>query len=1109
METGVYVDVPDFGSVVVRERLLGLITAQSPALILICAPGGYGKSVLASQVFAAGRFDELLWVSALDEATSGDHLLVRLARALSSQQAMIGTKQSGGRALSKADALLAIDEGLKSYVGRRLCLVVDGCSSIQNVAALQDLATLLRRLTARSSALVVTCRRLDSAPGNAASCVLLTLDEGDLRFSEDEVRSLQALVGAKDGGADVTSRLMHRYCGHPALTSLVLRHRSLDEESSPPQSLRWYTDRLVQSLSQGALATLYVAALLQDDTLANISGCIPCTERLGIWEEIRTLSPLLVFDCENPSSEARLRVHAVLGDSARRLVPSMIGESSARALRAAAMGSLRSRGCYARLLRILQGDAGEDEIADWLTSLGPQLLRYVGHESVRSCLQTLSPELLSGNPSMLLLRALILREEERYDESHATALLGADIAEAQGLDQLRDSCLLLVAWLGVDASRLDVAKHALSRLESRQKRALDVDSERLVGLCATIVRIQCGETRDAADRISAALASIESARRLASDDAVRSVNAIAGLAGTFCGDWPAAARLMTNLVNRADLTPSRRVLTRANLAVCLMEMGSLREAKELLDSVIDETESARLQHLAAHAYGTRSSVNYGLGNPEQGLTDFKQCNHLMGVLAHEDVRLAELLYAAVNRRSLGLHEEALSLVEQAELILAHGTTVYLTPGDMVSLEAAAAFLSLGDVWGARRRANEALEHLSGSGAHGHLLRADLILAEADRSEGAIDAAIERLACHADYVATGSANWLTAMYVRAFPGLLGLLAKAFGADKLPLRMLLMVPPKTLDEATEMAPYLSPDEVGVLWRRRGSESVADEDEVPVPVSAAPPSPCHARLFGGLEVTTELGVVDEDSWRKRKARLLFIILLLRQHQDVPRDVLLERLWPDMDEEHAKRNFYVTWSTMKRALACGRPPSAARSLVQCSGGVCRVTRQVRSDLDDFEDALASLRAAAAVEDVDTVLAAGRRLIEIYRGELLPGDLYEEWLAEVRERSKHDFCDAMMMAASAAASRSDTEAALLFLRKASAADPWREDVYQSMMRCQMSAGQRSRAIETYLSCRSRLTEDLGIDPSVETTRIYQAVLAMEEQSAEAGSPTAVRQGSG
>jgi DNA-binding SARP family transcriptional activator len=151
---------------------------------------------------------------------------------------------------------------------------------------------------------------------------------------------------------------------------------------------------------------------------------------------------------------------------------------------------------------------------------------------------------------------------------------------------------------------------------------------------------------------------------------------------------------------------------------------------------------------------------------------------------------------------------------------------------------------------------------------------------------------------------------------------------------------------------------------------------------------------------------------------------------------------------------------------------------------------------LDDFEEAVANLRSAEAAGDGPAVLVFARRLMEIYRGELLPGDLYDDWFAEIRDRIRQDFCDAMLCAARVAEARNELDQALVLLRSASAADPWREDVYQTTMRCQMSAGQRSCAIETYMSCRTRLVDDLGIDPSAETTRLYEAILAMEDEGA-------------
>jgi DNA-binding SARP family transcriptional activator len=46
---------------------------------------------------------------------------------------------------------------------------------------------------------------------------------------------------------------------------------------------------------------------------------------------------------------------------------------------------------------------------------------------------------------------------------------------------------------------------------------------------------------------------------------------------------------------------------------------------------------------------------------------------------------------------------------------------------------------------------------------------------------------------------------------------------------------------------------------------------------------------------------------------------------------------------------------------------------------------------------------------------------------------------------------------------------------------------------CRSDAGNGLAAIDTYMSCRSHLVDDLGIDPSSETTRLYTQVLAMED----------------
>ena len=57
-----------------------------------------------------------------------------------------------------------------------------------------------------------------------------------------------------------------------------------------------------------------------------------------------------------------------------------------------------------------------------------------------------------------------------------------------------------------------------------------------------------------------------------------------------------------------------------------------------------------------------------------------------------------------------------------------------------------------------------------------------------------------------------------------------------------------------------------------------------------------------------------------------------------------------------------------------------------------------------------------------------------------------------------------------------------------------REDVYVALMRAQIASLQRTAALQTYFACRRYLADDLGIDPSAETMRLYRSIIEVEER---------------
>jgi DNA-binding SARP family transcriptional activator len=119
---------------------------------------------------------------------------------------------------------------------------------------------------------------------------------------------------------------------------------------------------------------------------------------------------------------------------------------------------------------------------------------------------------------------------------------------------------------------------------------------------------------------------------------------------------------------------------------------------------------------------------------------------------------------------------------------------------------------------------------------------------------------------------------------------------------------------------------------------------------------------------------------------------------------------------------------------------------------------------------------------------------MNVYRGDLLPGDVYDDWFAPLRDKYRLLFVDAMLKGVDLLLEQDNPCEAVLFARQGLNAEPHREDLYQAALKCYITAGQRSSAIEAFIQCKAQLAENLGLDPSAETLELYQQVLAMEER---------------
>ena len=132
-----------------------------------------------------------------------------------------------------------------------------------------------------------------------------------------------------------------------------------------------------------------------------------------------------------------------------------------------------------------------------------------------------------------------------------------------------------------------------------------------------------------------------------------------------------------------------------------------------------------------------------------------------------------------------------------------------------------------------------------------------------------------------------------------------------------------------------------------------------------------------------------VPDRAWRLRKAKTLVKLLVLAPQHRLHREQVIGVLWPDRAPAAAANNLHQVLHVARRQLAGG----------DAAGGRLRLDDDVLTlcsdeplwiDVEAFRD-----QAVAALRSGDP--AAARSALELYRGQLLPEDLYEEWTEPAR----------------------------------------------------------------------------------------------------------------
>ena len=239
----------------------------------------------------------------------------------------------------------------------------------------------------------------------------------------------------------------------------------------------------------------------------------------------------------------------------------------------------------------------------------------------------------------------------------------------------------------------------------------------------------------------------------------------------------------------------------------------------------------------------------------------------------------------------------------------------------------------------------------------------------------------------------------------------------------------------------------------------------------------------LLGGFRVMVGQRTIGEAEWRLRKAKSLVKMLALVSNHSYHREQVLEQLWPDLEPEAALNNLHRVIHVARHVLEPHLGPSQRPAYLRFQDDILKLSPSLPLwiDVEQFEAARNAIRHA---QEPAPYLAA----IELYSGDLLPEDRYEDWAIRRRERARQSYLTLLDDVAQIYITRKEYDAAIETLQKLVAEEPVLEEAHLRLSRLYARTGQRYQALRQYQQLRDALKRELDAEPATEIQRLYQDI---------------------
>ncbi|AET66126.1 ATP-dependent transcriptional regulator [Desulfosporosinus orientis DSM 765] len=245
-------------------------------------------------------------------------------------------------------------------------------------------------------------------------------------------------------------------------------------------------------------------------------------------------------------------------------------------------------------------------------------------------------------------------------------------------------------------------------------------------------------------------------------------------------------------------------------------------------------------------------------------------------------------------------------------------------------------------------------------------------------------------------------------------------------------------------------------------------------------------HVNFLGKFSLFVNGVEIPSIQWKTKKSENLFKFLILNQPQQL-KETIIEALWPESDPKSGDASLRMALTHVRKALEL---ITAANESVILKRGMVYLNPEI-TIYTDYERFTAMAQNALEDRDIDNpiILANLEHTAELYQGDLLPDNIYDDWAVDMRTQLRNLYLQVLAKQVETYRRQGKFTPAIQACRQYLALEPTDEATARTTMDLLWQRGHKQQALSLYHELASILAQDFESTPTEQTNALYRKIL--------------------